>query len=425
MSDCNCPLKQAAKEAPSHLVVGSATFQELDCLAEEFSFRLIELGIKAGDRIAILHPPCIESIALFFAIWRIRASFCPLSLRLPSQQIESSLKSLDAKLFIDSFPLKQTTRKCLFSPLASPSILVFTSGSTSIPKIAVLSLASLLSNAAPALKELNLTAKDKWLLNLPLYHVSGLGILLRCILARAHVVFDEQDPGITHISAVPTQLYRATPIYKHLKCLLIGGAPIATYPEKLPCYVSYGLTEMGSLVAANPSPQPIEGKLPIGFPLPGREMRISPEGVIEVRGSTLFDGYWHEGAVLPSLSSDGWFSTGDIGRLSKQGFLIHGRKDWQFISGGENIQPEEIEGVLALFPGVIEAVVLPIADPEYGFLAAAWIRSSHQSLSPTSLRAHLSERLPKFKVPKRFFFVDDFPRNGLKIDRRSLLQNHQ
>ena len=110
------------------------------------------------------------------------------------------------------------------------------------------------------------------------------------------------DPDITYISAVPTQLYRATPIYKNLKCLLIGGAPISTFPDRLPCYLSYGLTEMGSIVTA--------GFKSLGFPLPGREMRIVDQE-IEVRGDTLFQGYWGE------KKQEGWFATGDLGKRSR------------------------------------------------------------------------------------------------------------
>ncbi|MBM3183838.1 MAG: AMP-binding protein, partial [Chlamydiae bacterium] len=339
MFDQNCFLKEAAKTTPHHFAIDSATFLALDRMADDFVLNLSRLGLQAGDRIAVLHKPCVEIAALFFAIWRLGASFCPLSLRIPPAQIETHLNRLDVKLFINAFPLKPIIRKPFFPPLSFPSTLLFTSGSTSTPKIAVLSKSALLWNAKTTAITLNLERNDKWLLNLPLYHVSGLGILLRCIQARAQIVLDEKDPKITHLSMVPTQLYRATPIYPKLKCLLIGGASISTYPEKLPSFVSYGLTEMGSLVATKSHPKPLFGKLPVGFPLPGRKMRLSSDGEIEVRGECLFSGYWHDGKISSPLTPDGWFPTKDIGRMTDEGLLILGRKDFQFISGGENIQP--------------------------------------------------------------------------------------
>ena len=413
MFDC---LKEAARNAPNQPAFERTTFKELDRLADEMAFTLEKSKIRAGDRIAFYHPPKPEVAALFFAAWRIGASICPLSLRIPPSQIEAHLIRLDARAYIDSFPLAPRIRDTTFT-LSFPATLLFTSGSTGLPKIAVLSLANLLSNAKPAIQSLNLRASDRWLLNLPLYHVGGIGILMRCIRAEATVVLNPGDPEITHISAVPTQLYRATPIYKNLQCLLIGGAPISSYPDKLPCYLSYGLTEMGSLVAASYKP---EGSAPfsLGWPLPEREMRLSPFDEIEVRGNCLFEGYWEEGRIEKPLNKDGWFATGDIGRITEGGISILGRKDWQFISGGENIQPEEIEQQLLALPGVLEAAIVPVDDPEFGKRPAAILRASGQASDPAYLKDALLERLPKFKIPIRFCFVNELPKTGLKINRK-------
>lgn len=409
MPDC---LKEAARAAPLAPAFDNVTYRELDRLADEMAFMLESSGIGPGERIAFLHPPCIEAAALFFAAWRIGASICPLSLRIPPSQIEAHLTRLDARLLIDSFPIRVCLRKTAYPPLPFLAALLFTSGSTSLPKIAVLSLSNLLSNAGPVAKYLDLRENDRWLLNLPLYHVGGIGTLLRCVIAKARVVLDRQDPEITHISAVPTQLYRGTPIYKNLRCLLIAGAPILSFPRRLPCYLSYGLTEMGSLVTTQ--------LFNLGFPLPERELDISSKGEIRVRGGCLFQGYWEKGRITKPSDCEGWFATGDIGRMSKEGLQVLGRLDWQFISGGENIQPEEIEEALLALPGVREAAVVPVDDPEFGKRPAAFVAAEPSSQDPSYLKGALSERLPKFKIPIRYTFVDELPKIGLKINRKSI-----
>ena len=411
-----CPLKQCKNS--SALAADSIRFYELDQMADRFANFLQTKGVGWGDRVALLHPPCIEVIALFFAVWRIGASICPLSPRLPLLQREEALQKLKPKLFIDAFPIDCQVNTSTY-PLLEPSLLIFTSGSSGNPKIATLSLKTLLTNALSSIEKFDLKCNDSWLLNLPLYHVGGIGILLRCVLAQAKISFNPKDPTITHISVVPTQLYRATPIYPQLRCLLIGGAPTASFPERLPCYLSYGLTEMGSVVAA--SFKPTSPNL-VGFPLEHREIKITSDGEILVRGDCLFQGYWENGKPYLPLLEGGWFATGDLGFYGPQGLLITGRKDWQFISGGENIQPEEIEKHLLYFPGILDAAVIPRYDPEFGYRPIAYLACSNPLISIEKIRDFLLERLPRFKIPIAYFFLDELPKIGIKIDRKSLLR---
>lgn len=382
----NCPLKIAAKESPNSLAIidrdFSLTYKELDAIADLVPKK------NEGEVIATLpHCPC-EFIAHLFAYMRMGVSLCPLNLRLP-----------------------QIDTKRLPSTCTPQSILLFTSGSTGVPKIAILSFQSLLTNAAYSLP---LLPTDRWLLSLPLYHVGGIGIVLRCVLAKAAIVLDKNHPGITHLSFVPTQLYRECPIYKNLKCILLGGAPITSIPEDLPITATYGLTEMGSMVLARENPPLIDGHFYLGNPLPKREIRLSPDGEILVRGETLFDGYVDQ-------PREEWFATGDIGRRTTEGIAIIGRKDWQFISGGENIQPEEIELALLQIPDVLEAVVIPKKDPEFGMRPVAVINTRYP-IAIDKIKETLQQHLPKFKIPIAFHFIDEIPKKGLKIDRRKLFQ---
>jgi O-succinylbenzoic acid--CoA ligase len=356
-----CPLKEAARDAPNQLAV----------LSKEFSFTFKELDTHV-DTVGNQSP---FLFAQMFAAWRKETFFFPTNPRLPNPP------------FIQTAPPQ--------------SLLLLTSGSTGTPKIAILPMKSLLANAEGAIGPLDLRPNDQWKLNLPLYHVGGIGVILRCILARATIVLDE-SPNITHISCVPTHLYRATPIYKNLRCLLVGGAPIPSYP--FPIFRTYGLTEMGSMVTLN-------GKV-----LPNREVKLGSDGEIWVRGPCLFQGYLNEPMVTD------WFATKDLGKMENGQLEILGRKDWMFISGGENIQPEEIEAHLLQIPDVIDAVVLPKEDPEFGKRPIAVV-SAHRVFSLSEMQTILAKVLPKFKIPIALHFIDEIPKqNNLKTDRLFISQ---
>lgn len=185
-----------------------------------------------------------------------------------------------------------------------------------------------------------------------------------------------------------------------------------------PIYVSYGLTEMASQVAT--------GKLndldtPCAKVLPHREINVI-EGEICVRGKTLFKGYAEGDAVRPSVDGDGWFHTGDAGALDAGGYLtVTGRKDNMFVSGGENIHPEEIEAALMKIKSVVQAVVVPINDAEFGERPSAFIRWEDDIVvyKDEILREMLAQELPKFKIPFAFYaWPKEAGGEGMKIDRK-------
>ncbi len=405
MSDRLFPLKEAALDtphAPALIAESIFSFAQLDRETDRMVAYLRSQNLKPRDTLALQLPPGLHFLTLLFATLRIGAAFCPLNLRLPASQIATQLKQINPKLFIDltgchSYPNSSQT---------AADLLLFTSGSTGIPKCAHLTLNNLLVNAQGLLKTVDLSAGDCWLLSLPLYHVGGLGILFRCLLARASFSLTPHAP-ITHLSYVPTQLYRSWPIYPRLKTILLGGAPLGPIPPELPIVGTYGLTEMASAVLAKKNPTRF-----LGFPLPGREVKLE-QGEIFVRGPCLFLGYGTE-------RTEDWFATGDLGAFDPvEGFAITGRKDNLFISGGENIQPEEIEQHLAEHPKIIEAIVIPQLDREFGARPVVFTRSS---ISLDEIREFLSERLPKYKIPIAHFSLDETTENGLKISRKKLFE---
>lgn len=305
---------------------------------------------------------------------------------------------------------------------------LFTSGTSGLPKIACHTFDNYTYSALGTNQILGLAPDDRWLLSLPLYHVGGIAILFRCHLAKATVVLSELPlldailtHGITHLSLVPTQLYRLLQedpkklalAAQQLKCILFGGAPLSTslldraIAHGFPVHSTYGLTETSSQVTMDPHP----GALPF------RELKLADDGEILVRGKTLITGY--VGKPLP-LDNEGWFATGDLGKWKENGCLmLTGRKDNLFISGGENIQPEEIEHALLSLPEILEAIVVPKSDPEFGMRPAVFIEQEGTTYTLDELKEHLKGRLPSFKIPVS---IHSFPpsENTLKRSRRLL-----
>ena len=171
------------------------------------------------------------------------------------------------------------------------------------------------------------------------------------------------------------------------------------------------MTEMSSIITLSEQSEKI---------LPFREIKIAEDHEIHVRGKTLFQGYWEGETLIPQNNE--WFPTKDLGRFNKHGNLeIIGRKDRQFISGGENIQPEEIERALCALPGIRHAIVLPISDPEFGERPIAFIDDETNSHTVDSIKEGLRSHLPSFKHPIRLFPYP--PENGVKPNL-PLLKRH-
>jgi O-succinylbenzoic acid--CoA ligase len=327
-----------------------------------------------------------------------------------------------------------------FDPAADATI-VFTSGSTGQPKAALHTFANHWASAVGANRNIPLHPGDRWLLSLPPWHVGGLAVFFRCLLGGAavaiagtgeHLADAIRSLGATHVSLVATQLYRllrerrGRAALLGLKTILLGGgpAPAALVEEALRAGVrlvtSYGSTEMSSQTTASRPGDPPEALSTAGRPLAFRELSITADGEILVRGRTLFRGYIEETGIRPARDISGWFPTGDLGRLDADGRLIvTGRRDTMFISGGENIHPEEIEREILRFPGVLETVVVPMPDPEFGARPVAFLRTVDGSLpDAAALDRFLRLTLPGFKIPQRLLRWPELE-EGIKPNRRT------
>ena len=456
-----CPLRAAALSSPDEAATigpqGSTSYDELDTKVSAAAFRL--RGLEPGRRVALCLPKDERYVALILAVIRAGHVACPVSDRLPPEGIARLLERVSCTAVISDDRRLQTNGTGLQSlepeslleesqqsveaediPLGRPATMVFTSGSTGIPKAALHTFGNHYHNALGSNTNIALRPGDRWLHSLPLYHVGGLSILFRCLLAGATVALPLQGRSLgeaiarfdaTHVSLVSTQLLRLLredPNLAGLKTVLMGGGPVPAslvdeaVARGLPIHTSYGLTEMASQVTTTPPGASPEALRTAGRVLPGREVSIS--GEILVRGETLFAGYVEGEKIDRPLDADGWFHTGDLGDLDQDGCLrVLGRRDNLFISGGENIQPEEIEEALCRLKGVSEAVVVPVTDPEFGHRPVAFVRTESSGIA--HLAPELEKILPRFKIPTAFHPWPEATQRGMKPDRHALRERAQ
>jgi O-succinylbenzoic acid--CoA ligase len=410
------------------------------------------MGIKASDRVAICDENSVEYVILLLALWQIKAIVAPISPRWPDKTITSYAARINARSLFRSADIKRAicfdarqqveAEKYKDPGLEQEVSIIATSGSSGEAKAAVHTWGNHFYSAQGSNKIIPLKSSDRWLLSLPLYHISGLAIAARCLLSGAGLVIASdadliaamERGKVTHVSLVTTQLQRLLTdqknhaVLRSLKCILLGGSAIPrTLIEQsvkldLNIYLSYGLTEMSSQVAT--------GKIVDFNPvcvkvLPFRQLKISSEGEILVKGEVLFKGYIAGTRLQLPLVQDSWFPTGDIGQLDKKGCLtVTGRRDSMFISGGENIHPEEIEKALLSIKGIAEAIVVPRDDKEFGQRPIAFIKYIAGPLQEDHLIRSLQAALPRFKVPIAFFpWPQNLMNQGLKISRQDFLKN--
>ncbi|GAC1303585.1 MAG: malonyl-CoA synthase [Steroidobacteraceae bacterium] len=344
----------------------------------------------------------------------------------------------------------------------APAAILYTSGTTGRAKGAVLTRGNLGSNAATLARAWRFSADDVLLHTLPLFHVHGLFVAINTVLASAASVllmpaFDaaavlEWLPQATVYMGVPTHYTRllqqpglGRDVAAGMRLFISGSAPLLAETHEMFYRRSghrilerYGMTEC-LMITSNPYDGPrIPGT--VGPALPGVSVRLTgaigeeaDEGIghIEVAGPNVFAGYWRDARRSHAeFTDDGWFKTGDIGRIDDKGVVtIVGRAKDLVITGGYNVYPKEVEDALNALPGIMESAVFGVPHPDFGEAVTAAVVTVAVGAGVTVAEAGvlqaLKTRLAAYKIPKRILFVPELPRNVMgKIQKNSLRIAH-
>ena len=417
-----------------------ALCQRVDRLAAGF----IAQGVREGDGVALRAANSPSVLLAWLALMQSGARILPINPKLPAMLLGELLPAMTLRFALD---LAGDAMTLNFTPLTlcesheSDAVQVpwradrlvsmtLTSGSSGLPKAAVHTPEAHLASAEGVLTLMPFRHGDNWLLSLPLFHVSGQGILWRWLLAGATITVRDLHPlhqalaGCTHASLVPTQLWRLLTqslLPKSLTHVLLGGAAIPVELSKeaeargVNCWCGYGLTEFASTVCAKRA----DGLPDVGYALAGREVKLI-EGESLLRARSMASGYWRNGKLAALSDEDGWFHTRDRGALEQGKLTVIGRLDNLFFSGGEGIQPEDVERVIVRHPEVSQCFVVPIADAEFGQRPVAVVECA-QALIPESLAIWATDKLAGFQLPVRWLRLPQALANGgIKISRREV-----
>jgi len=339
--------------------------------------------------------------------------------------------------------------------------ILYTSGTTGRSKGAMLTHANLRSNAEVLTDCWRFTAKDVLIHALPVYHTHGLFVATNVILtAGAAMIFlPKFDADLilklfqraTSMMGVPTfytRLLRHKGLTKEaargMRLFVSGSAPLLAETHREwqaktghAILERYGMTETGMNTSNPYDGERIAGT--VGFPLPGVEIRVAdpesgkllpPEtiGMLEVKGPNVFTGYWRmPEKTKAEFRADGFFITGDLGKIDAKGYVhIVGRGKDLIISGGFNVYPKEVESEIDALPGVVESAVIGVPHADFGEgVTAVVVKQGAAKLTEAEVLAALSQRLAKFKLPKRVIFVPDLPRNTMgKVQKNALREQY-
>ena len=452
--------------------------------SRRFAAALMQRGVASGDRVAVQVDKSAEAVLLYIACLRIGAVYVPINVANTANEVEYFLRDSQPCVAVirpaDRAMLEPAAGRAAVRHLEtlgvegdgtfpelvrqadaqpelprsiganSPAAIVYTSGTTGRSKGAILTRANLASNAAVLAEAWRFTAADILLHALPLFHIHGLFAAINTVLASGSSLlllpkFDAESilrqlPRATVFMGVPTHYTRLLQLpgltreaAAGMRLFVSGSAPLLsdTHQEFLQrtghaILERYGMTE--TLMNTSNPYDGVRKPGSVGPPLPGIDIRVAGSedatGALEVRGPNVFAGYWQDPEkTRGEFTADGWFKTGDLGRIDGDGYVhIVGRAKDLVISGGYNVYPKEIETELDALPGVLESAVFGVPHPDFGEgVTAALVLRPAAALSEAEIIDAMQSRLARYKVPKRVLFVDELPRNTMgKVQKNRL-----
>jgi fatty-acyl-CoA synthase len=478
------------------------TYQELNHRTNQLCHFLLDLGVQRGDRISVLLYNCHQYIEIFFTISKIGAILVPLNWRLAGPELEFIIKDSGSNMLIfdpefeeviDSIRLHlnhsnigymsvgsicpdwakdyekgileypvQEPRLGVFLGDEEPHILMYTSGTTGVPKGAILSHRKTFFNALNADIFYNLTSKDIMIVARPLFHSGGLLVEAAPVLYKGGtLILKKRFRSHEILEAIQkyrvTLLEMAATVYQFMlqecdvtqydlssiRCYFTGGERVPKsmlkeyYRKGITISQIFGQTEASTITSLSPDDAILKiGS--VGLPVfhgevrivdkTGKDLRPGEVGEIIVRGPTLMSGYWNRPDLTAETIRDGWLYTGDLARIDEEGYIyIVDREKDMYVSGGENVYPTEIEKVLHTHPKIFDAGIIGVQDERWGEVGKAFVvLKPGETMSNGEVFEFLKGKVAKYKIPKFVEYVEELPKTASgKIQKFLLKEWHQ
>ena len=425
----------------------SLTFSELYEKAYDLARYIQSLHKK---RVGLFIKNDLDSVILIHACWIAQIEIAMLNTRLTEQEMRNQMKSVRVDTILHTMPLTMEDFKLYnieglrnLAPqqlqskqfnLEDIASIMFTSGTTGPQKAVPQTFHNHLASATGCKQSLGFDQHTKWLSVLPIYHISGLSVILRSVIEgftvrlvgkfntnkMLHIIKDE---NMTHVSLVPQTLKwlmdgGLTQPFS-IEKILLGGAKLSSnlieqaLANQLPIYNSFGMTETCSQFLTA-SPEMLAQKHDtVGKPSDNVKVKIKNlnqdgHGELLIKGENVMNGYLYP-ENLTKTFEDGFFKTGDIAEIDEEGFvMVYDRRKDLIISGGENIYPYQIETVAKQFNEISDAVCVGVADDTWGQIPVLYFVSENE-VNREELLNHFQQNLAKYKVPKAFYQVENLP----------------
>lgn len=437
----------------------SISYKKLFELSDKIARNIISILKTEQKYIPVLSSNSSEFIIITIALWNLGLVPVPLNTRWTEKEISNIIFNNNFEIVLFEREFSDRLSSCSINKLSfddlfifnyepfqtrfnDEAVVIFTSGSSAQPKGVVHTFDSLVNSILNGSKVLNQNIGDRWLASLPFYHIGGFQIICRALSSGCEIIIptDLRIESIkksinkfkpTHISLVAAQLKRLieenTIPDQTLKMSFIGGGFSednllleAAQKGWNPIRV-YGSSETASFVTTATAEEIISKPNTVGKAVENVKLKISSEGEILISTKSLFKNYLNDEKARYEKIINEFYHSGDLGEIDKDGYLfVEARRTDLIVSGGENINPIEVENELLKIPSIKEACVFPIQDEHWGQIAAAALVTD-EIIDEEYLKNELKKNLASFKIPKKFFFVDKLPKTTLgKIEREKV-----
>jgi len=478
------------------------TYQEVNLRTNQLCHFLLESGIKKGYRVSVLLYNCHQYIEIFFALSKIGAVLVPLNWRLAGPELEFIINDSGTRMLIFEPEFEEVItsirphlnisngdyivvgspcpnwakdyeKALVGNPVHEPNretsigdedphVLMYTSGTTGIPKGAILSHRKTFFNALNADIFYNLTSKDIMIVSRPMFHSGGLlveaapvlykgGTLILKKRFRPHEILEAIQKYRVTLLELPATVYQFILLecdlnqydMSSVRCYFTGGERVPKsmlkeyYRKGITISQIFGQTEASTITFLSPDDAVLKiGS--VGLPVFHGEVRIvdkkgkdvSPGevGEIIIKGPTLMSGYWKRPELTAETIRDGWLYTGDLARTDEEGYVyIVDREKDMYISGGENVYPAEIEKVLHTHPKIFDAGIVGVPDEKWGEVGKAFIvLKLGETMGSGEVLEFLKGKVAKYKIPKFVEFIEELPKTASgKIQKFVLKEQNQ